>query len=120
MQIGDNLWNTGPVGRLDFSEISLPLTRTKPISRMAKRYEELEKLASEVLVDLRKFYEDGNKAAGTRARKGLLALKNWAHDVRKEISVMRAESDAKAAGKSASKAKSAPTKKAPPKPKAKK
>jgi len=87
---------------------------------MAKRYEELEKLASEVLVDLRKFYEDGNKAAGTRARKGLLALKNWAHDVRKEISVMRAESDAKAAGKSASKAKSAPTKKAPPKPKAKK
>lgn len=87
---------------------------------MAKRYEELEKLVSEVLVDLRKFYDDGNKAAGTRARKGLLALKNWAHDVRKEISAMRADADDKASGKGASKAKSAPAKKAPPKPKAKK
>jgi len=120
LQIGDNLWNTGSMGRLDFSEISLPLAKPKLTSRMAKRYEELEKLVGEVLVDLRKFYDDGNKAAGTRARKGLLALKNWAHEVRKEISTLRAESDAKAAGKSASKARSAPAKKAPPKPKAKK
>ncbi len=118
--IGDNLWNTGSMDWLDFSEISLPLMKSKPTSRMAKRYEELEKLVSEVLVDLRKFYDDGNKAAGTRARKGLLALKNWAHDVRKEISVMRAEADAKGSGKGASKAKSAPAKKTPPKPKAKK
>ncbi len=120
IQIGDNLWNTGYMQGLDFPEISLPLVKPKPISRMAKRYEELEKLVSEVLVDLRKFYDDGNKAAGTRARKGLLALKNWAHDVRKEISTMRTESEAKAPSKGASKAKSAPAKKAPPKPKSKK
>jgi hypothetical protein len=82
---------------------------------MAKRYEELEKLVSEVLVDLRKFYEDGNKAAGTRARKGLLALKNWAHEVRKEISTVRAK--AEDAGKE--KAKSAKAKKVPPKAKKK-
>ncbi len=88
---------------------------------MTKRYEELEKLVSEVLVDLRKFYDDGNKAAGTRARKGLLALKNWAHEVRKEISTMRTEADAPSTSKSAPKAKAAPAKKAPPKsPKAKK
>jgi len=82
---------------------------------MAKRYEELEKLVSEVLVDLRKFYDDGNKAAGTRARKGLLALKNWAHEVRKEISAKRteAESAAKEKGRSAA------AKKAPPKAKKK-
>lgn len=81
---------------------------------MAKRYEELEKLVSEVLVDLRKFYDDGNKAAGTRARKGLLALKNWAHEVRKEISAHRstAESGKKPAGKAPTKA---PAKKPTPK-----
>lgn len=81
---------------------------------MAKRYEELEKLVSEVLVDLRKFYDDGNKAAGTRARKGLLALKNWAHEVRKEISAHRsaAESGKKPAEKAPTKA---PAKKPTPK-----
>jgi hypothetical protein len=86
---------------------------------MAKRYEELEKLVSEVLVDLRKFYDDGNKAAGTRARKGLLALKNWAHEVRKEISAERAKAEASGSSKGAAKPKSAPAKKAPPKPKKK-
>jgi hypothetical protein len=86
---------------------------------MAKRYEELEKLVSEVLVDLRKFYDDGNKAAGTRARKGLLALKNWAHEVRKEISAERAKAEASGSSKGAAKSKSAPAKKAPSKPKKK-
>jgi hypothetical protein len=86
---------------------------------MAKRYEELEKLVSEILVDLRKFYDDGNKAAGTRARKGLLALKNWAHEVRKEISAERAKAEASGSSKGAAKSKSAPAKKAPPKPKKK-
>jgi hypothetical protein len=86
---------------------------------MAKRYEELEKLVSEILVDLRKFYDDGNKAAGTRARKGLLALKNWAHEVRKEISAERAKAEASGSSKGAAKSKSSPAKKAPPKPKKK-
>lgn len=66
---------------------------------MANRYEELEKLVSEVIVDLRKFYDDGNKAAGTRARKGLLALKNWAHEVRKEIAAARNAAESKASAK---------------------
>jgi hypothetical protein len=83
---------------------------------MAKRYEELEKLVGEILVDLRKFYDDGNKAAGTRARKGLLALKNWAHEVRKEISAERAKAEA---SKGAAKSKSASAKKTPSKPKKK-
>ncbi len=84
---------------------------------MSKRYEELEKLVSEVLVDLRKFYDEGNKAAGTRARKGLLALKNWAHEVRKEISAQKsgdAPSKPAAKGSTEAPAKSA-AKKAPPK-----
>jgi hypothetical protein len=90
---------------------------------MAKRYEELEKLVSEVLVDLRKFYDDGNKAAGTRARKGLLVLKNWSHEVRKEVSEIRtaaAQEAAKPAKAPAKAAPKAPAKKAPPKPTKKK
>ncbi|MCX7652898.1 MAG: hypothetical protein N2200_08565 [Bacteroidia bacterium] len=72
---------------------------------MSKRYEELEKLVSELTTDLRKFYDDGNKAAGTRARKALLTLKNWAHEVRKEISAQRAAAEQKPSAKSESKSK---------------
>jgi hypothetical protein len=106
------MWNKSASGGVADSKISLPLSKPKLTSRMAKRYEELEKLVSEILVDLRKFYDDGNKAAGTRARKGLLALKNWAHEVRKEISAERAKAEA---SKGAAKSKSASAKKAPPK-----
>jgi len=82
---------------------------------MAKRYEELEKLVSEVLVDLRKFYDDGNKAAGTRARKGLLELRKWAHEVRKEIAAQRAAAAKSGSTKSAKGAAKPAAKKAPPK-----
>jgi hypothetical protein len=34
---------------------------------------------------MEKFYEKGNKAAGTRARKGLQDLKKLAQDIRLEI-----------------------------------
>ena len=86
---------------------------------LAERYEELEKLVSEILVDLRKFYDDGNEVAGTRARKGLLALKNWVHEVRKEISAERAKAEASGSSKGAAKSKSVPAKKAPSEPKEK-
>lgn len=82
--------------------------QTQINSRMANRYEELEKLVSEVIVDLRKFYDDGNKAAGTRARKGLLALKNWAHEVRKEIAAARNAAESQAPSKPAGASKTAP------------
>ncbi|MCS7162570.1 MAG: hypothetical protein NZ958_04490 [Bacteroidia bacterium] len=90
---------------------------------MTKRYEELAKLVEELQADLRKFYDDGNKAAGTRARKALLALKNWAHTVRKEISAQKAASTSKGSGgsksstpkSSAKSAGKAAAKKAPPK-----
>ncbi|PSQ69833.1 MAG: histone H1 [Bacteroidetes bacterium QH_1_64_81] len=35
--------------------------------------------------DLMKFYEKGNKAAGTRARKSLMELKKLSHEIRQEI-----------------------------------
>lgn len=55
------------------------------MSRFEKRYDELTGIIEESKDDLRKFYEKGNKAAGTRARKAMMGLKKLAHEVRQEI-----------------------------------
>lgn len=49
------------------------------------RYEELEALLESLKEDFGKFYDGGNKAAGTRVRKGMLELRNKAQDIRKEV-----------------------------------
>ena len=49
------------------------------------RYDELSNLVNDLSPDFAKFYDKGNKAAGTRVRKGMQALKVWAQDVRKEV-----------------------------------
>ena len=49
------------------------------------RYEELGNLLEALKEDFEKFYQNGNKAAGTRVRKGMLDLRNKAQDIRKEI-----------------------------------
>ena len=46
------------------------------------RYEELQALLDSLKEDFGKFYDGGNKAAGTRVRKGMLDLKNNAQDIR--------------------------------------
>jgi hypothetical protein len=50
-----------------------------------KRYAELEALLESLKDDFRKFYDEGNKAAGTRVRKGMLELRNKAQDIRAEV-----------------------------------
>jgi hypothetical protein len=50
-----------------------------------KRYAELEALLESLKDDFRKFYDEGNKAAGTRVRKGMLELRNKAQDIRTEV-----------------------------------
>lgn len=49
------------------------------------RYEEINNMLEELEPDIKKFYEKGNKAAGTRARKTLQALKKKAQEIRLEI-----------------------------------
>lgn len=49
------------------------------------RYEELEALVESLKEDFGKFYDGGNKAAGTRVRKGMLELKNLAQEIRVEV-----------------------------------
>lgn len=49
------------------------------------RYDEMTELVNELEPDINKFYEKGNKAAGTRARKTLQAMKKKAQEIRMEI-----------------------------------
>ena len=49
------------------------------------RYEELQALLTEAQADFDKFYNESNKAAGTRVRKTMLELKKLADVVRKEV-----------------------------------
>lgn len=53
------------------------------------RYNELKQLLDDLQPDLIKFYEKGNKAAGTRARKILQKLKRKAQEIRIEIIELR-------------------------------
>ena len=39
--------------------------------------------------DFEKFYDKGNKAAGTRVRKGMQELKNLAQEIRTEVQNMK-------------------------------
>ncbi len=49
------------------------------------RYEELQALLGEAEGDFGKFYDESNKAAGTRIRKSMLELKKLADAIRKEV-----------------------------------
>lgn len=49
------------------------------------RNEQLKSLIADLEPEMEKFYEKGNKAAGTRARKKLQEIKNVSQEIRLEI-----------------------------------
>lgn len=49
------------------------------------RFEELKGFVESLEEDFNKFYQKGNKAAGTRVRKEMQELKRKAQDIRVEI-----------------------------------
>ncbi len=53
------------------------------------RLEQVKSLMNELESDMVKFYDKGNKAAGTRARKQLQELKKLAQEIRVEIQEMK-------------------------------
>jgi hypothetical protein len=61
---------------------------------MANRFDEIKNLVMSLEADFKKFYEQGNKAAGTRIRKGMLELKNLAQDIRKNVQDIKNEQEA--------------------------
>ena len=56
---------------------------------MANRFSELQQAVANLEDDFRKFYDKGNKAAGTRIRKGMQDLKKMAQDIRTEVQGMK-------------------------------
>ncbi len=55
------------------------------------RYTELQALVAGMAADFQKFYQDGNKAAGTRVRLAMQELKTFAQNVRNEVQAIKNE-----------------------------
>ncbi len=53
------------------------------------RYNELHELLNSFEKDFTKFYEKGNKSAGTRVRKHMNELKRKAQEIRMEVQSMK-------------------------------
>ncbi len=53
------------------------------------RFEELKAMVEAMEDDFQKFYDKGNKAAGTRVRKSMLELKNKAQEIRIEVQELK-------------------------------
>jgi len=49
------------------------------------RFSEAKELVDSLEADFTKFYEQGNKAAGTRVRNGMQAIKTLAQEIRTEV-----------------------------------
>ncbi|TKB96159.1 histone H1 [Pedobacter cryotolerans] len=50
-----------------------------------ENFTKVKELVASVEADAKKFYENGNSAAGTRVRKGMQDLKNLAQTIRAEV-----------------------------------
>ena len=66
-----------------------PNETEKPAS--ADRFAELQQLVAGMAADFQKFYQEGNKAAGTRVRLAMQELKNFAQTIRNEVSSIKNE-----------------------------
>ena len=58
-------------------------------SSTVARYNELVQLVANMKADFEKFYNDGNKAAGTRVRGAMQELKAFAQTVRNEVTEIK-------------------------------
>lgn len=62
-----------------------------PTTAGTARYGELKALVAAMEADFTKFFNDGNKAAGTRVRGAMQELKNFAQTVRTEVQAIKNE-----------------------------
>jgi len=69
---------------LNFHFLTLNLTKNS-----MTRFEQLNKLIDSLESDFQKFYDSGNKAAGTRVRNGMNEAKKLAQEIRTEVTEMK-------------------------------
>lgn len=62
-----------------------------PTTPGTQRYAELKAMVAAMEADFNKFYNEGNKAAGTRVRGAMQDLKNFAQTVRTEVQAIKNE-----------------------------
>lgn len=67
------------------NETTTPASAPSTVSR----YNELVQLVAGMKADFEKFYNDGNKAAGTRVRNAMQELKALAQTVRNEVTEIK-------------------------------
>lgn len=58
---------------------------------MNEKYYQLVEFVKSLEVDVHKFYEKGQAAAGTRLRKGLSDLKKMAQEIRNDVQDVKAQ-----------------------------
>jgi len=66
-------------------------TDTAPSTATVARFAELQALVAGMEADFQKFFNGGNKAAGTRVRNAMQELKAFAQTVRSEVSAIKNE-----------------------------
>ncbi|MDP4198425.1 MAG: histone H1 [Bacteroidota bacterium] len=57
------------------------------------RFKELQDLLASFEKDFEKFYDKGNKSAGTRIRKAMNDMKRKAQEIRKEVQEMKTKEE---------------------------
>ena len=62
-------------------------TNAAPVARFV----ELQQLVANMAADFQKFYQGGNKAAGTRVRNAMQELKTLAQTIRTEVQAIKNE-----------------------------
>lgn len=62
---------------------------TESTSAQPARFAELQALVASMAADFQKFYQDGNKAAGTRVRNAMQNLKTLAQTIRTEVQTIK-------------------------------
>ncbi len=80
----------GNLARMDtMTHDETPTPETLEPAAQNVRYAELLRLVTSMEQDFRKFFDQGNKAAGTRVRQAMQELKSFAQNVRTEVLSMR-------------------------------
>ena len=75
---------------METNETSEETTTTDTAGAKAPaRYTELQALVAGMAADFEKFYNQNNKAAGTRVRNAMQELKTFAQTVRNEVSAIK-------------------------------
>jgi len=69
--------------------MSLLIYSTFKTYNTMKKINSIKEILNSIESDADKFYNKGNKAAGTRLRKAMLEIKELAHEVRKEVTDMK-------------------------------